>query len=83
MSSTTIRLSLEHAKILRDLSRTVNLPMHVIAGQAIEDYRRKVLLEATNEAFQALRGNPLQWAEEVAERKAWEATLGYEWENRP
>lgn len=75
MSTTTVRLNEEHAKVLRELAKRVNEPMQAVLGKAIEDYRRKVLLEATNEAYAAIRNNRTQWAEEVAERKAWEATL--------
>ena len=39
-----------------------------------EEYRRR-LLEATNQAYAALRADPVAWAEECAEREAWDVTL--------
>jgi hypothetical protein len=50
--------------------------MQAVLVEAIEDLRRKRLLEATNKAFAALRSNPESWREEEQERSAWDTTLG-------
>ena len=49
--------------------------MQSVIDQAIEDLRRRKLLEATNSAFSALKGNPAAWREESDERELWENTL--------
>ena len=41
-----------------------------------ESLRRQILLEKTNRAYATLRGDPELWGEELAERAAWESTLG-------
>lgn len=40
------------------------------------DLERDRLLDAANAAFERLRSDPEAWAEETAEREAWDATLG-------
>lgn len=49
--------------------------MQEVLEEALELYRRKQLLEATNAAYAALRAEPDTWDELEAERKAWDATL--------
>lgn len=44
-------------------------------AKAVEEYKRYLLIERTNEAFAALRAQPKQWAEELEERHLWNATL--------
>jgi hypothetical protein len=43
--------------------------------QALDAYRRKVILKAVNPGYAALKANPEAWAEHLAERKFWDATL--------
>jgi hypothetical protein len=40
-----------------------------------EKQRRYDVLVAANAAYQALRDNPREWQEELAERALWEGTL--------
>lgn len=75
MTSTTVRVSEPTHRALRELSEQLDESMQGILDQAIEDYRRKRLLERANAAYAALRGNPEAWKDEQAEREAWEATL--------
>jgi hypothetical protein len=49
--------------------------LQTVLVEAIEDLRRKRLLEATNRAFAALRDDPDAWRDEQGERDAWDATL--------
>lgn len=75
MSSTTVRLSSEHARLLKELAQQAGEPMQVVLGKAIEELRRKMLLDATNKAYATLKSHPGRWKEEVAERAEWECTL--------
>jgi hypothetical protein len=42
---------------------------------ALRELRRKRLLEGANEGYATLRNDPEAWAEELAERAAWDSTL--------
>jgi hypothetical protein len=50
--------------------------MQSVLAKAVEEYKRRWILERTNEAYAALRGQPDLWKEEQEERRVWEATLG-------
>ena len=41
-----------------------------------EQRRREGMLRRTNKAYARLRSDPGAWAEEMRERRDWEATLG-------
>ena len=49
--------------------------MQSVIDQAIEDLRRRRLLDATNSAFSALKADKEAWAAESEERQLWENTL--------
>ncbi len=49
--------------------------MQSVIDQAVEDLRRRKMLEATNSAFSALKADQAAWDEESDERKLWENTL--------
>ena len=42
---------------------------------ALDDYRRKVFFEGLAADYAALKADPKAWAEELAERQLWDATL--------
>ena len=39
-----------------------------------EEYRRQRFLHEANAAYAALRNDPKQWKDELAERKEWDST---------
>jgi hypothetical protein len=49
--------------------------MQEILGEAVELYRRKLLLDKANAAFAALKADSQVWKEEQEERAAWDVTL--------
>jgi len=49
--------------------------MQEILGEAVELYRRKLLLDKANAAFAALKADSQAWKEEQEERAAWDVTL--------
>jgi hypothetical protein len=75
MATTTIRVSLRARDLLQELAHASGSSMQVVLEQALEQYRRKQLLEATNAAYATLRANPVAWANLEQERLAWEQTL--------
>ena len=76
MASTSVRINKNTRLILRELAAKTNTSMQDIVQKAVEDYRRKKILEETNEAFSQLKNNPKAWQEEEKERREWGATLG-------
>jgi len=75
MGSTTVRISATAREHLKALADRENVPMQMVLDKAIEYYRRRAFLEATNEAFRALKRNKRAWQGELKERRAWERTL--------
>lgn len=49
--------------------------MQAVLDEAIEKYRRDKFLDAANEAFAALRADPVAWKAEEEERALWDRTL--------
>lgn len=75
MASATVRINADtHAK-LRELSLRAGRSMPDVLDAAVEAYRRQAFLEEANRAFAALKADPDAWAEELAERAAFDATL--------
>lgn len=70
----TVRIPERTYQILREL--TGEGSQQEVLAEAVEDLRRKRLIEATNAAYAALKADPAAWAEWQAEREAWDATLG-------
>lgn len=75
MSSYNVRISSNSYQILKTLSQDKGQSMQSVIDQAIEDLRRRRLLEETNRAFIALKADKKAWDEEVKERELWENTL--------
>lgn len=75
MSSVNVRISSASYEILRSLSKSKGQSMQSVIDQAIEDLRRRRMLEATNQAFAELKADKAAWGEETAERALWENTL--------
>ena len=75
MSSVNVRISSNSYQILKTLSKGKGQSMQSVMDQAIEDLRRRKMLEATNLAFSALKADKTAWREESKERELWENTL--------
>ena len=73
--TTTVRISSNAQRTLQQLSKATGRSQTALLEEAVEELRRKRLLEEANRAFAALKEDPKAWAEELAERKEWEATL--------
>ncbi len=54
--------------------RAKHIPLTEALARAVELYRHEVFLEAMSAGYAALRADPKAWAEEQAERAAWETT---------
>lgn len=75
MPTTTIRVTPETHDILRAFAGEEKLPIQSVVHKAVSEYRRRQILTQGNAAYAALRADSEAWAEELGERKAWEATL--------
>ncbi len=73
--ATTMRITERSHETLRRLSDEAKLSMQEIADRAIEEYRRRQILEQTNAAYAGLRLDPEAWQQELEERADWEDTL--------
>ncbi len=75
MSTTTIRVSMHTRDLLQELAHQSGVTMQSVLEQALEQYRRQQLLEATNAAYAALQTDANTWAELERERMDWDQTL--------
>ena len=75
MSTPTVQLSEVAYRLLAELAQQTGQDTGDVLEKALEAYRRKIFLEQMNAGYAALRADPQAWAEELAERKQWDATL--------
>ena len=75
MQSVNVRISSQSYRVLKSLSQEKGQSMQAVIDEALEDLRRRKMLEATNEAFSALKATPKKWKGELEERELWETTL--------
>jgi len=75
MASSTVRVDSSTHKMLQSLSAQTGRKMQEILGEAVELYRRKLLLDKANAAFAALKADSQAWKEEQKERAAWDVML--------
>jgi len=76
--SKPIRVTESTHATLTWLAADAGTSMQEVMDRAVEEYRRKKLLEATNAAYSALQDAPEAWAEIEQERAAWDTT-GLDW----
>lgn len=76
MKTVTVRVPSEIRRTLQQLAIESQQSMQSVLAKAVEEYKRRWILQRTNEAYASLRGQPGLWKEEQEERRAWEATLG-------
>ena len=75
MSTPTVRISDTSHQVLKDLAEQTGQTMLEVLDKALDAYRRKLFFEQLNAGYAELRADPEAWAEHLAERKLWDATL--------
>lgn len=75
MSAPTISISEASHQILKELAEKTGQSMMDVLDKALDAYRRKLFFEQMNAGYAKLRANSEAWAEHLAERKLWDATL--------
>lgn len=73
--ATTRILDADH-KLLQDLAQQTGKQHQEIVHEALDMYSRERLLDEINAAFGRLRADRTAWADEIAEREAWDDTVG-------
>ena len=73
--STTIRVTNHARDTVREISEITGKRQQEVVDEAVESYRRQILLEKANHAYAALRSDKEAWQTELKEREAWDATL--------
>lgn len=71
MGSTTMRISTESARVLREIARETGELMQKILDRAVEERRRNLFLQEANTAYAFLKKASTLWDDELAERRAW------------
>lgn len=75
MPSVNVRVSAQSYQLLKSLAEDFDQSMQSVIDEALENLRRRKILEAADAAFLALKANPKAWKEESKERELWETTL--------
>jgi hypothetical protein len=75
MSETTIPISETALRQLREMAQWSQLSITEALERAIKEQYDRQFWAAVNAGYAALRADPKAWAEELAERRIWEATL--------
>ena len=75
MPGATVRISETSRELLRELAQRTRATMQDVIEMALAEYRKRLFWEQAAHDFQAIRDDPEAWAEEVAERERWDATL--------
>jgi hypothetical protein len=75
MSAPTVRISEASHRTLKELAEQTGQTMIEVLDKALDAYRRKLFFEQMNDGYAELRADPKAWAEHLAERELWDATL--------
>ena len=75
MATTTVRVSEKSRDMLRALSQQTGESIGAIIDEAVEQYRRRRILEQTAEDYKALREDPVAWADWQEEIRRLDGTL--------
>jgi predicted transcriptional regulator len=75
MTAPTIHISEAAQQVLQELAERTGQSTSEVLDKALEEYRRKLFFEQMNAGYAELRADPQAWADHLAERKQWDATL--------
>ena len=75
MSTPIVPISEAAHQILQELAKQTGQPMIEVLDNALDAYRRKLFFDQMNAGYAELRADPQAWADHLAERKLWDATL--------
>lgn len=70
-----VRVDEQTRASLRSISKQTGKSMQQIVADAVEKYRRWLILERGNAAWARLKADPKRWAEVESERRLWDRAL--------
>jgi hypothetical protein len=70
----TVRIEPAAHAALVEIARAKHVSLMEALSRAVEAYRRDLFLDGVANDFMALRDDSPAWAEELAERAAWDTT---------
>ena len=73
--STTVRIAESSKSALEEIADRIGATQIEVLAEAIEEYRRKVILDAVNKSFATLRENEKVRKEYEEELEDWDGTL--------
>ncbi len=73
MGQVMVRIDEHTHQALRELAQADHQSMREVLEKAVEEYRRRRILEDANAAYAALRSDPEAWQEIQTEQAEWEA----------
>jgi ATPase subunit of ABC transporter with duplicated ATPase domains len=73
--STTVRIAESSKSALEEIADKIGATQIEVLAEAIEGYRRKVILDAVNKSFASLRENEKARKEYEEELEDWDGTL--------
>lgn len=76
MLTSNVRIDEESENILREMTEREHLSRGRIIQKALVIYRRKCFLNNCAEAYASLKSDGKAWKDEMAEREAWNSTVG-------
>jgi len=74
MPEATIIVSESVRQRLQQLAEQSGRSVAEVLERAVEEYHTRLFWEAVNKGYAEMRADPAAWAEEEAERRAWDAT---------
>jgi hypothetical protein len=75
MLAPTVQISEVSHRLLKELAEQTGQTMADVLDKALDAYRRKLFFDQMNTGYAELRADPEAWAEHLAERNLWDATL--------
>lgn len=73
--SPLVRVSEETNRRLREIAASDKITLQSVIDAAVKEHYRRWFFARADSAYQALREDTQSWADEMAERRAWDATL--------
>lgn len=73
--SLTVRISSSTHVALKGLSKSTGKSMQDLLSEAVDEFRRKWILAASDAALREMKKDPKAWKAYMAEQKLWEGTL--------
>jgi hypothetical protein len=71
-----VRIQPESYAKLRELAERESSTMPKVLAEAIDELYRKRFFEDCDRAYSRLKADPKAWKDELADRAAWDQTLG-------